>query len=228
MGLDSVELVMAVEETFGIAIEDDAAAQMRTPAHIIEYVLSKAGRAGDEVCLTQRSFHRLRASLMRHAAARRADITPDKPVGELIPRRRRKPVLALIFKDCNVSPPAFVRSPYLVRNLLLGSIGFGCLSGVLWGGGLPFVTGAVSAVIAGLLGMVFTLPLRNNLPALHSTVGDLSRWLMADQPRRSNLQPRGWTREQVAEKVRQVVIEQLNCGATYREDARFIEDLGMD
>jgi acyl carrier protein len=38
MGLDAVELVMAVEETFGIAIPEADAAKMITPAMMIEYV----------------------------------------------------------------------------------------------------------------------------------------------------------------------------------------------
>jgi acyl carrier protein len=38
MGLDSVELVMAVEEAFGIAIPDADAAKMITPEMMITYV----------------------------------------------------------------------------------------------------------------------------------------------------------------------------------------------
>lgn len=38
-----------------------------------------------------------------------------------------------------------------------------------------------------------------------------------------------WTRDAVAKKVRSIVIEQLGLKeSAYREDARFIEDLGMD
>lgn len=36
MGLDSVELVMAFEEEFGISIPDEAAASMLTPAAAID------------------------------------------------------------------------------------------------------------------------------------------------------------------------------------------------
>ena len=36
------------------------------------------------------------------------------------------------------------------------------------------------------------------------------------------------TREQVAGRVREVVIEQLDCARAYRENASFIQDLDMD
>lgn len=38
MGLDSVELVMAIEEEFGIEIEDAAAETMQTPRIMIDYI----------------------------------------------------------------------------------------------------------------------------------------------------------------------------------------------
>jgi len=38
MGLDSVELVMAIEEEFGIEIADADAAHMRTPRDVIDHI----------------------------------------------------------------------------------------------------------------------------------------------------------------------------------------------
>jgi acyl carrier protein len=38
MGLDAVELILAVEEAFGITIPDSAACEMTTPAMMIRFV----------------------------------------------------------------------------------------------------------------------------------------------------------------------------------------------
>ena len=57
MGLDGVEIVMKVEEAFGITIDDAEAGKITTPGQLIELVLSKVGRTVDEACLTQRAFH---------------------------------------------------------------------------------------------------------------------------------------------------------------------------
>ncbi len=43
MGLDSVELVMAFEEAFGIRIPDADAQQMLTPRAVIDFVESRRG-----------------------------------------------------------------------------------------------------------------------------------------------------------------------------------------
>ena len=44
MGLDAVEIVMAVEDEFGITISDAEAAECRTPRMIIDLVVSKIQR----------------------------------------------------------------------------------------------------------------------------------------------------------------------------------------
>jgi hypothetical protein len=64
--------------------------------------------------------------------------------------------------------------------------------------------------------------------ALVATVGDLARWAMIHQEAPAQHQTaKRWTPELVSARVREVVIEQLDCAAAYHEDARFVEDLGM-
>ena len=49
MGLDTVELVMAVEAEFQIKISDATAAKMRTPGDIQDYVVRTLGEQGKTV-----------------------------------------------------------------------------------------------------------------------------------------------------------------------------------
>jgi hypothetical protein len=60
-----------------------------------------------------------------------------------------------------------------------------------------------------------------------ATAGDLSRWIVAHKSNMAEVPPGKWTREQVAARVREILIEQLGCERNYCEDARLIEDLGM-
>jgi acyl carrier protein len=84
MGLDGVELVLAVEQTFGIAIPDAAAAGMTTPAMMISYVQAAIRSHPDrKACISLRAFHRVRASLMKATGAPRSEITLDRPIKEL-------------------------------------------------------------------------------------------------------------------------------------------------
>lgn len=46
MGLDTVELLMAFEEKFGISIPDEAATRLTTPRKVTDYITSKVGDRG--------------------------------------------------------------------------------------------------------------------------------------------------------------------------------------
>ena|SRR5437588_1669519 len=45
MGLDTVELLMAFEEKFGVSIPDEDATQLTTPRKVTDYIFRKVGSA---------------------------------------------------------------------------------------------------------------------------------------------------------------------------------------
>ena len=91
MGLDTVELVMAFEDEFGIDIPDEPASRMLTVDDTVRYVVArlveKPAPAG--VCQTARSFYRLRRELMNRFDTPRAAVRPDAAIGQLVPERSR-------------------------------------------------------------------------------------------------------------------------------------------
>ena len=90
MGLDGVELVLAIEEAFGIAIPDAVAAEMITPAMMISYVQEAVGSRPDhKACISLRAFHRVRASLMKCTGAGRSDVTLKTPINKLFSGEKR-------------------------------------------------------------------------------------------------------------------------------------------
>lgn len=75
MGLDFVELVIAVEQMFDISVPDAVAAQMITPAILISHVQDAVGSAGErKACISQRAFHRVRAALMTTLGVSRPEV----------------------------------------------------------------------------------------------------------------------------------------------------------
>ena len=90
MGMDGVEIVMAVEETFDIHIEDAEAEKLLTPRQLIDLVQSKVAVATASVCLTQRAFNLLRKSLLRHGGWKRSEIRPARRLSELINCNQRR------------------------------------------------------------------------------------------------------------------------------------------
>src|SRR5882724_5513737 len=91
MGLDSVEIVMGWEESFGISISDDEAVTLRTPNLAIDLIANKLGAQDAPLrpCLTARAFHRLRHSIMSAASVTRDRIRPDALLKTLISTDRR-------------------------------------------------------------------------------------------------------------------------------------------
>ena len=84
MGLDGVELVLAVEETFGISIPDSVAFEMTTPAMMISFVQQAvSARPERKACISQRAFHKVRASLMKATGVGRRDVTLKTPIKRL-------------------------------------------------------------------------------------------------------------------------------------------------
>ena len=76
MGLDGVELLLAVEEEFGVAIADADAIGLTTPALLAEYVSARLGdRARNAaVCTSSRAFYLLRQALMETGAISRRQL----------------------------------------------------------------------------------------------------------------------------------------------------------
>lgn len=85
MGLDLVELVIATEAAFGIAIPDADASTMDTPRKVIDYLearLAKADNGAD--CLSQRAFYRVRTAVARRFEKARNALAPTTPIRDVL------------------------------------------------------------------------------------------------------------------------------------------------
>jgi hypothetical protein len=63
VGLESVEMLLQAEETFGIRIPDKAAENVKTPADLVALVLSRIPMTDLPGCTSQSLFYRLRKGL---------------------------------------------------------------------------------------------------------------------------------------------------------------------
>ena len=90
MGLDSVELIIATEETFGVSISDAEAEQIITPRHLINHIKGLVNaRPKCRPCLSQRAFHRVRRSLVTAAQVDRSSISLSTKISQLFPKPQR-------------------------------------------------------------------------------------------------------------------------------------------
>ena len=95
MGLDSVELVLEVENAFGFSIPDEDAAGLTTVGKLYDYVLAHRFRGKQDVCLSSMTFYKLRRGLMLVLQVPRNSVRVSTEVSAIIPKHRRRSWRAL-------------------------------------------------------------------------------------------------------------------------------------
>lgn len=242
MGLDAVELVMAVEEEFGIVIADSEVTDCTTPGLLIDLVMRKLPQGGDPACASQRAFHLLRRALVRTTTLKHEEIRlgTELPMPEdgaarvAFWSRLRSEVGARSWPD-----PVRPRSLFAVMSISTVAAFFGGLLLMMNDalartldripylhqddlGPAALLLGAAVAVFIGKFLARITRRFRTLLPRGARTVGGLVPYAMTSDSV-------AWSRDEVAKKVRTLVIEQLGLkDEHYSEDADFIRELGMD
>jgi len=84
MGLDTVMIVISVEDAFGMKISDAEAVTLRTPCQLAAFVADRVQALPDESCITQQIYYRLRRGFRAAVPALATDFTLQIPLGEVI------------------------------------------------------------------------------------------------------------------------------------------------
>jgi acyl carrier protein len=218
MGLESVELVMAFEETFGVTISDAEAVTCETPADVIALVLGKIQTSGTEGCLSQRGFYVLRRALTKTLAIDRRAVTLDTEVRSLFSGISDPELWDSLKSAIKArSWPSLARPGWLVGCLwlLTGAVLIG-LSQVT-----PPEVALAGALVGGIAGVLLTRRFGNRIPPAYSRIRDLVPFAITS----SEI---SWSPDDVARQVKQIVMDQLGVSEeVYREDAHFVHDFGM-
>ncbi len=111
MGLDGVELAIAIEEEFGVAIPDAIGENMRTAGDVYNWVLAQVENTPPSVCLSQALFYKLRNALVANYSLDRKNVHPESRLIDLLPKARFSRGVALSVPIYGFENPT--------RNLLL-------------------------------------------------------------------------------------------------------------
>ena len=84
MGLDFVELVMEVEETFGFTIPDEDVAGLDTVGKLYDYIWENRFASRSPGCLSSVVFYRLRRALMSVTGVARSDWCASRRIVSVI------------------------------------------------------------------------------------------------------------------------------------------------
>lgn len=117
MGLEGVEILLAAEETFGIAIPDAEASRMLTPADLIAFVETHVPTAYSPECLTQQLFYRLRRGFRTAIPSLSAPFKPDTRLRDVV-RKNEWPIVWQNIRTAvgNANWPHQIPLPGLLRD----------------------------------------------------------------------------------------------------------------
>ena len=222
MGLDSVELVLAVEEEFGIAIDDADAANLTTPRLLADYVFARLGNAeaAGGRCLSQAGFYRLRAVLIERFGAHRGEVRPDSSIRDFLRGDIRTQWRELKQAIDATQLPRLECRQCIAYPLLWGMPPLG--AALAHYGGAPAWAVLGVAFSIWLAAVALTERIADLVPEALRTLAALTPYVRVGQPAQ-------WPREDVLQRVLQVVSLHLGIAlADIHPDHRFVEDLGVD
>jgi len=167
MGLDSVELILAIEEKFGIEISDAEAANILTVGEMQDLIFSKLNLSDEKTCLTQQAFHMVRKAAINAFGVSRKALKPDTLLTSFMPRESRKEdwlkfqsSLGVIAKPDLVRPRMVVAAlTSLILFILVSTTWYAALKGPF---GAWFVIGTALAIGIGWAGAKLTERLKQS------------------------------------------------------------------
>jgi hypothetical protein len=195
--------------------------------------MNKVATTSTDICLTHKSFNLLRRFFVRRSALPRKKVRPETKLRIAFPRPERREWLQQLSTELAIqSPPELVRPQWLNTSLfvlasiagLTAAISFAHLKfppSLLW---LPAL---LAGAAAGYIGATATQNYCTEFAKELTTLGQLAHWIMTHKSDLAGSPTPSWTCDQVAARVREIVVKTLACDPTYRDDARFIQDLGL-
>ncbi len=224
MGLDGVELVMAIEEEFKIAISDAEASESDTVGKIVHLVHARLRHIAEEPCPSQHGFYVVRKQLMECVGLPRSAVKPDSKLEDLIPPEGRRltwqNVILSLTGEQNTSA-ALVRPKWLNRivMLLLPAVAFGLT--LKWVPLSLFWLGFFPAIVVAYLGGRITSRWKTHFPSDFSLVRDLIQFV-------KTLDCRIWSEPEVFEKIREISVEILGVKReAVKRESHWVNDLGV-
>ncbi|MDY7095190.1 MAG: hypothetical protein SX243_19610 [Acidobacteriota bacterium] len=220
MGLDIVELLLNVEETFDLHLPNEDAQHLDTPRKLIDYLEARLLTQDTGPCLSQRAFYRLRRGIEQVQNIPTRSVTPSTTLESLFPVRERRQAWKALQKALGLPLPSLHRSTRVVVEGWVLAIAAGVLVYILiddWG---IRATGI-------MIGLYLAATEEQRVHFEMETLGQLAQRLVTRSSRELLDSSERWSRSQIRAVVVSLVRE--TTGAEDLDiDDHFVRDLGMD
>lgn len=229
MGLDAVELVMDVEDHFGITIQDSEAEGVRTVNDLVELIERRISNAHEPYCPTIPAFLKLRSTLRASIDDCSFRIRPRQVIAKRLTASQRR-VFWKQLANLLGSAPRDLRRPQFLRRIL-GTITIVLISVALISAiAIDLLILPLTIAIAILIAVslhVATIPCKTFPPDDWITFADVNAKLVGVTAATKQLSLQ--TSEKILAELRPLIVDAL--GVDIDEVvliARFVEDLGID
>jgi hypothetical protein len=236
-----VELVISVEEAFGISISDEEACRVQTVGQLYWTVTQKVKQQRTQDCLTARAFYRLRKALIAVTGCDRRAVRPDSRVDELFPKRTRRQGWPEVAARLGMRRlPGLCLSKRLHGFLTFAVLAMAALLGyclIAWifprfpNDGAYWLAILLAWAVLVLLPSAicanhFSRPYANELPAIHA--GDLAKRLLQEKYSTFAAEANAANEKELWHSLLYIVAEQFGVPPTdLREGTEFVRDLGL-
>ena len=232
MGLDLVELVMEVEDTFAISIPDEVSTKLDTVGKLYDYILASRFDGKEKGCLSNITFYKLRHALMSVLRIARGDVRLSSALNALIPSHRRQ-TWAELQRSLGLRLPELMRPLWVtVLATALGVIATIVAFVILVArSGFPIAVVSILFVAVLVRAILYqaTKPLAREFWPEFATVGGLTKAVLrrnygaiSDEAQRANA-------DDVWETLRAVIVDQLGVRPDdVTKEANFVTDLRAD
>jgi acyl carrier protein len=223
MGLDSVELIIALEKTFKITFSEKDAEQLRTPKAVIAFIASKVKLGAQTLCLTRSAFYFVRRILVDEYGIERKQCRPSSDFTGLIPKKYHKELWNTIKRRAKTLDWPALSRPSWVSSVIAGSTIIGSTLLVIKYSMLTGIAGFIGILAVGLF---MTRPFRSEIPSCYRKLNQLVECLVTCDSKYFRKQA-GWNYEQIRLTVKKSVMEQIGVDE-YDEEWDFVKDFGID
>lgn len=240
MGLDAVEIIMDVEEAFGIQVDDECVSRVRTVGDLYELIVQETlkretsnSRASCSQCLSAATFRLIRRGLQRNLHLEVARLRPGDRLEAFFPRVGRRQLWNTLQRSLDIKLPALVRSIGVVTALTLVTIASAVFVGLYTVRHTTHVFSIGSALAAaaavGFILARLSRPLATHFDRTAETFRNFTYAVLARNCSVLSARFRICTSTDIWDALREIIIEQLGVKPQrVTRDALLVEDLGMN
>jgi acyl carrier protein len=228
MGLDAVEILMDVEEHFGITIQNTQAERVRTVGDLVSLIQSRIEAAHLATCPTLVSFLRLRSWVRELVTDETLRVRTGTRVVDVLTRSQRRRLWTRLGDFLGSALPGLRRPPAL-RKFLAFLVVTTIALAIAAAAKIDLAILPLTLVFAALVTLVLhfaTVPLRIYPPDTLTTFGAIARRMAGVTAATKQLHLHSY--DAILDELRPILVDTLGVdGSEVVPTARFIEDLGM-